>query len=157
MNRLKYISLTAVIASAIASVLMFIIGAIKTGLACLAIFSGGDHQFDVSAKQAITYVIQAIDAFLIGLVLMIFAGGIYKLFIHSSDSDSTEIDGWVKVTSIRQLKISLIEMVLVILFVRALEGALAIDPSGYVWENLILPLGILMLALALKFMGSKEH
>jgi uncharacterized membrane protein YqhA len=157
-NRLRYISLIAVIASGLGSVLMFLIGAIKTGWAYLAYFSGGiTHQPDLSAKHAIAYMIQAIDIFLIGLVLMIFAGGIYNLFIRSPESDSAEINSWVKVTSITQLKRILVELVIVILFVRTLEGALAIEYGGYQWENLVLPLGILMLALALKFMGLEKQ
>ena len=102
-------------------------------------------------------MIQAIDVFLIGLVLMIFAGGIYNLFIRRLESDSAGINNWVKVTSITQLKRILIELVIVILFVKTLEGALVIEPGGYKWENLVLPLGILMLALALKFMGLKKQ
>ena len=157
-NRLRYISLVAVIASGLGSALMFLIGAIKTGLAYLAYFSGGiAHQPDLSAKQAITYMIQAIDVFLIGLVLMIFAGGIYQLFIRRPESGSTGINNWVKVTSIGQLKRILVELVIVILFVKTLEGALVIETGGYKWENLVLPLGILMLALALKFMGLKKQ
>jgi uncharacterized membrane protein YqhA len=152
-NRLRYISLIAVIASGLGSMLMFIIGAIKTGRAYLAYFSGGiGHQPDLSAKHAITYMIQAIDIFLIGLVLMIFSGGIYTLFLQRLESGATEINSWVRITSITQLKRILAELVIVILFVRALEGALAIEPGGYIWENLVLPMGILMLALALKFM-----
>jgi uncharacterized membrane protein YqhA len=120
-------------------------------------FPGDDFTIDSSAKQAITYIIQAIDAFLIGLVLMIFSGGIYKLFLHSSEAGSTKIDGWVRITSIRQLKRSLVELVLVILFVKALEGGLAMEPGSLVWENLVLPLGILAMALALKFMDLKDR
>jgi uncharacterized membrane protein YqhA len=102
-------------------------------------------------------MIQAIDVFLIGLVLMIFAGGIYTLFVQRLESDSSELNSWVKIKSITQLKRILVELVIVILFVRTLEGALAIEPGAYSWENLVLPLGILMLALALKFMGLKNH
>ncbi len=157
-NRLRYISLVAVIASGLGSILMFLIGAVKTGLAYLAYFSGGiAHEQDLSAKQAITYMIQAIDVFLIGMVLMIFAGGIYNLFIRHPESDSAGTNSWIKVTSISQLKRILIELVIVILFVKTLEGALAIESGAYQWENLVLPLGILMLALALKFMGFKKQ
>ncbi len=50
-NRLRYISLIAVIASGLGSILMFLIGAIKTGWAYLAYFSGGiAHQPDASAR-----------------------------------------------------------------------------------------------------------
>lgn len=89
-------------------------------------------------------MIQAVDIFLIGLVLMI--------FIRRIESDSDGANTWVKVTSISQLKRILIELVVVILFVRTLEGILIIEPGDYTWENPVLPLGILMLALALKFM-----
>jgi hypothetical protein len=34
---------------------------------------------------------------------------------------------------------------------------LAIEPADFVWENLILPIGILVMALALKFMDLKER
>ena len=157
-DRLRYISLVAVIASGLGSILMFLIGAIKTGRAYLAYFSGGvAHQPGLAAKQAITYMIQAIDVFLIGLVLMIFAGGIHHLFIRRRESDSTGSNNWAKVTSITQLKRILVELVLVILFVRTLEGAMVLEPSGYKWEDLVLPLAILMLALALKFMELKRQ
>ena len=156
-NRLRYVSLTAVIASGLGSILMFFMGAVKTLLAYLAYFKGIADQPDVSAKQAITYMIQAIDVFLIGLVLMIFAGGIYQLFIRRRESDSSEINSWVRITSITQLKRILVELVIVILFVRALEGALVIEYGSFIWENLVLPLGILMLALAFKFMGFKSQ
>jgi len=156
-NRLRYVSLTAVIASGLGSILMFFMGAVKTLLAYLAYFKGIADQPDVSAKQAITYMIQAIDIFLIGLVLMIFAGGIYHLFVRRPESDSAELNSWVKITSIGQLKRILVELVIVILFVRTLEAALVIEVGAYKWENLVLPLGILMLALALKFMGFRNQ
>lgn len=156
-NRLRYISLTAVIASGLGSILMFLMGAVKTALAYLVYFEVVANQPDVAAKQAITYMIQAIDIFLIGLVLMIFAGGIYNLFVHRPESDSTELNSWVKITSIAQLKRILVELVIVILFVRTLEGALVVEPGAYIWEHLVLPLAILLLALALKFMGFKNQ
>ena len=157
-NRLRYISLISVIASGLGSILMFIIGAIKVGRAYLAYFSGGiAHQPNASAKYAISYIIQAIDIFLIGLVLMIFSGGIYHLFIRRLESDSAEINSWAKVSSIGELKRILVELVIVILFVKTLEGALAIGPGDYRWENLVLPLGVMMLALAFKFMGFRKQ
>ena len=157
MHRLRYISLTAVIASGLGSILMFVIGAVKTGRAFLVYFEGMNHQPDLSAKLAITYMVQAIDIFLIALVLMIFAGGIYALFVRRPGSDSTELNSWVRISSITQLKRILVELVIVILFVRALEGALAIEAGSYAWENLVLPLVVLMVALAFKFVGFKDQ
>ena len=156
-NRLRFVSLIAVIASGLGSILMFFIGAIKTWRAYMAYFGGNGYESDASAKQTIIYMIQALDIFLIGLVLMIFAGAIYSLFIHIEESASAATKSWVKVRSIAELKRILVELVLVILFVRTLEGALGIEPDAYVWENLVLPLGVLMLALAYKLMGYKNQ
>ena len=154
MHRLRYISLISVIASGVGSILMFIIGAGKTVRAYLIYFPGGvSTTHDVSANLAVTYLIQSIDAFLIGLVMMIFSAGVYSLFIRRKDSSSAEIDSWVNIKSITQLKRILAELVIVILFVKFLEGGLKVGLDGYTWEMLVLPMGILMLALSLKFMG----
>jgi uncharacterized membrane protein YqhA len=153
MSRLRYISLISVIASGLGAILMFIIGAIKTGRAYWAYFSGDvslGHY--ASVNLAIAYSIQAVDIFLIGLVLLIFSGGIYNLFIHRVRSKSEEINTWVNIRSISQLKRILAELVIVILFVKFLEGGLKIGLNEYSWEMVVLPLGILLLALALKFM-----
>lgn len=119
----------------------------------MAYFSDGiGHQPDVSANLAITYMIQAVDVFLIGLVLLIFSGGIYNLFIHRVNATSEEISSWINIKNISQLKKILAELVIVILFVKFLEGGLKIGLKDYNWEMLVLPLGIVMLALALKLM-----
>lgn len=156
-DRLRFISLIAVFASGLGSILMFIIGAIKTARAYMAYFGGIGYQPDVSAKQTIVYMIQALDVFLIGLVLMIFAGAIYSLFIRPEESGSIPSKSWVKIKSITELKKILIELVIVILFVKTLEGALGVEAGGYVWEHLVLPTAILMLALAYKFMGYRSQ
>jgi len=153
MSRLRYISLIAVISSGLGSVLMFIIGAIKTGRAYWVYFSGNaSPEIDISANLAIAYLIQAVDVFLIGLVLLIFSGGVYNLFIHRVNTRTVEDSNWVNIRNIGQLKRILAELVIVILFVKFLEGGLKISLKDYSWEMMVLPVGILMLALALKFM-----
>ena len=156
-DRLRFISLIAVFASGLGSILMFIIGAIKTARAYMAYFGGIGYEPDASAKQMIIYMIQALDVFLIGLVLMIFSGAIYSLFIRPEESESIPSKSWVKIKSTTELKKILIELVIVILIVKVLEGALGVESGGYVWENLVLPVAILMLALAYKFMGYKSR
>lgn len=154
---LRYFSFIAVIASGLGSVLMFIIGASKTVRAYLSFFPAGiTQQGSASANIAIAYLIQAIDAFLIGLVLMIFSGGIYNLFIHRLDSSITEANNWLRVRSIAQLKRILAQLVILVLFVKFLEVALKNVLTSYSWEMLILPLGIVMLALALKLIDLEK-
>ncbi|MDX1335083.1 MAG: YqhA family protein [Gammaproteobacteria bacterium] len=156
MIRLRYVSLIAVIASGLGSVLMFIIGAIKVFGAYNAYF-GADYLDTTlpneAANIAITFLIQAVDTFLIGLVFMIFSGGIYFLYIRHIDTEKPEVSSWIRIQNISQLKNILAELVIIILFVKFLEGALKFSLNDLKWEMLVLPAGIMMLAIALKLLA----
>lgn len=156
MIRLRYVSLIAVIASGLGSVLMFLIGAIKVFSAYNTYF--GAEYLDTTlpneaANVAITFLIQAVDSFLIGLVFMIFSGGIYNLYVRHIDSDIPEVTSWIRINNIGQLKSILAELVIIILFVKFLEGALKFSLNDLKWEMLVLPAGIMMLAIALKLLS----
>lgn len=160
MTRLRYASLIAVIASGMGSVLMFVIGAFKVLGAYRSYF--GDIVIDTTASneaanQAITFLIQAVDAFLIGLVFMIFSGGIYYLYVRHIDVEAPEISSWIKIKNIGQLKNILAEMVIIILFVKFLEGGLKTGIAEFKWEMLVLPAGIMMLAIAVKLLELKSR
>ena len=160
MIRLRYVSLIAVIASGLASVLMFIIGGLKIYVAYRYYFSDTVTDvitFTTASNVAITFLIQAVDAFLIGLVFMIFSGGIYYLYVRHIDVTDPEITSWIKVNNIGQLKNILAELVIIILFVKFLEGGLKTGIAEYKWEMLVLPASILMLALALKFLNLRSR
>lgn len=159
MVRLRYVSLIAVIASGLGSVLMFAIGALKV-FGAYKVFISSDI-FTVAlpnkaANYAITYLIQAVDTFLIGLVFMIFSGGIYYLYVRQIDTKVPEVSSWIKISDIAQLKNILAELVIIILFVKFLEGALKTTIDGYQWQMLVLPAGIMMLAIALKLLALKK-
>ena len=162
MIRLRYVSLIAVISSGLASVLMFLIGALKVYAAYrsyfgeLAMDTTTITTFNEAANLAITFLIQAVDAFLIGLVFMIFSGGIYYLYVRHIDVEEPEVSSWIKINSIGQLKNILAELVIIILFVKFLEGGLKTGTTEYEWEMLVLPTGILMLAIALKLLQLKS-
>lgn len=156
MMNLRYITLIAVLTSGLGSVLMFIIGALKVYGAYAAYF--GSEYVDITlpneaANIAITFLIQAVDSFLIGIVLMIFSGGIYYLYVHRIDTETHEVSSWIRIRDIRQLKNILAELVIIILFVKFLEGGLKFSLNELQWQMLVLPAGILMLAAALKLLG----
>ncbi len=160
MKRLRYISLIAVIAAGLASVLMFVIGALKVYVAYMSFF--GDTvtdtiTFNAASNVAITFLIQAVDAFLIGLVFMIFSGGIYYLYVRHIDVDEPEVKSWIPVNNIEQLKNILAELVIIILFVKFLEGGLKTGIADFEWEMLVLPAGIMMLAIALRLLELKSR
>lgn len=155
---IRYISTIAVIASLLGAFLMFIIGATKTVRAYAAYFEYSEVFDDVAhlkvSDRAIAYLIQSVDAFLIALVLMIFAAGVFKLFIREGDPEKSPTFAWIKINSVQQLKGILAELVVVILFVKFLEVAL-VKLDNLEWEMLVLPGSILLLALSVKFLELK--
>ena len=152
---LRYMSLIAVVASFFGAALMFVIGAVKTYNAYATYVAGSVGAQGVSETNiAVAYVIQSFDAFLIALALLIFAYGVYNLFVSRADPGIDSGEPWLQVSSFAQLKKLLAELVIIILFVRFLEVAL-FSIESLSWESLVLPVGILLLALALKFLNLK--
>lgn len=91
LGKLRYISIIAVISAGLSSVLMFVIGAVKTYTAYAVFLDYSSSQnTSVASKQAIAFLVQGIDAFLIALVFLIFSGGVYNLFIRR-DGDNVQI------------------------------------------------------------------
>lgn len=155
----RYLSWIAIICSLLGSLLMFIIGAIKTYYAFYTVFLEKaeirlSHLNETDAAS--TYLIKSLDTFLIALVLFIFAFGIFRLFISDrlSDTENT-ILSWIKIPNISYLKNILAEVIIIILFVKFLEVAI-VSLEHLSWEILTLPVSILMLAISLKFLGLRH-
>lgn len=157
LGKLRYISVIAVISAALSSVLMFIIGAVKTYSAyALYLGSALSDANNFATKQAIALLIQGIDAFLIALVFLIFSSGVFNLFIRG-DGDGVKTEpGQHAITSIAQLKVIIAELIIVILFVNFMEDVLGNDINTYQWEILVIPLSVVLLALGLKFLDLKN-
>ncbi len=157
-GNVRFAALVAVLASALGSLLMFLIGGTKVYFAFSgyleALFIGSDA-VKLSSNAAIDYMVQAIDAFLIAVVLMIFGGGIYNLFIREVDTPEPGTKRLLEIKNISQLKRVLAEVIVVILMVRFLEEALN-GLDEYRWEMLILPAAVLMMAIAVRALNLKE-
>lgn len=155
-SNFRYLSWVAIICSLAGSFLMFVIGALKTYSAFVAVFFSEVSTVNLAHLEegdiATTYLIKSLDAFLIAFVLFIFSYGIYSLFISSKHrpGDSSVL-GWINIPSISHLKNVLAEVIIIILFVKFLETVL-VSIEQFEWEILTLPLSILLLALSLKFL-----
>ena len=164
MNKLfhlfRYASLVAIVSSLLGSILMLIIGATKTYYAYATYFLGylppGDLKNLKGPDIATVYLIKSIDAFLIALVLFIFAYGVYWIFIaHDTEISRTDPLKSIRIPSIGHLKNILAEVIIIILFVLFLEIEFT-NASNPTWELLILPGSILLLALGLKFLDLRH-
>ncbi len=137
---------------------MFVLGVVKTFKA-FAIFLGQlanplNDDPEVINKS-IAFLVQSIDAFLIGMIFIVFSYGVTTLFIMKIELPESSVFGWARITDIKQLKAILGEMIVIILFVKFLELIL-LSAKDITFEMLVLPVGIVLLALALKFLDL-EH
>ncbi|WP_179348994.1 YqhA family protein [Winogradskyella pacifica] len=156
----RYISLTAIIGSLLGSLLLFIVGALKTINAFrVVIFNyipenkAHLHPADI----ATTYLIKSLDTFLIALVLFIFAHGVYTLFISNKIYDNGNgVLKWIRTPNIGHLKNVLAEVIVIILFVKFLE-VVFVNINNLKWEILILLASIVLLALGLKFLSLNKE
>ncbi len=115
---------------------------------------------DKHAGQArvVVYILEAVDAFLFALVLMIFAYGIALGFVfhHVSDRYRDYLPSWMLVEGVGQLKRTLAEVVIVVLIV--IFARLVIESAGNLkWEMMVLPLSVVLLAVALKLLHAEDH
>jgi uncharacterized membrane protein YqhA len=154
--RLRSVSLIAVIALFAGAVLMFLAGLLRTLGAFSYFFDGFFSKLPshlTESSLASVALIQAVDAFLFALVLLIFSYGIYILFVRTfSTEELQQLPRWMQVESIGELKTTLIQVIIVILAVNVLEHVIMVGPEALKWETLIIPGAILCLAAALRLM-----
>jgi uncharacterized membrane protein YqhA len=153
----RFLTMIAVLGSLAGSVLMFVLGIFNIYVAFRDVFeeTGEDEVFGASA---IIGVIESLDRFLIAIVLLYFAYGVYALFIHPDEPEQKlALPDWLRVRQIGQLKQVVAELIVVILFVLFLRQALQSFSGPEIslsWREiatlLLLPASTVFLALSLK-------
>lgn len=156
----RYLSIAAVIGSLAGSVLMFFLGLFNIYRAFAEGLRVPDQNEDDTAfgSEAVISVIEGLDRFLIAIVLLYFAYGVYSLFLHPESSQrQLALPDWLKVKQIGQLKQVVAEVIIVVLFVLFLRVALQAFHSpnaGFDWNQiatlLVLPVSVFLLACALR-------
>ncbi|MBT8508174.1 hypothetical protein AZH53_07120 [Methanomicrobiaceae archaeon CYW5] len=155
---LTYIVVIAAVSSFAGSVLMFIIGFEKTISAWYYFIGGVEPLFPpeavpvhlTSSNVATVIVIQATDAFLLALVLMIFGFGVYYLFLaNDEEKQQSYLPNWLKMKNIIDLKMILGQVIVFILFVHYLEMAVLVGFEHLTYENLVIPIAIVLLSVSL--------
>ncbi len=154
----RFLTLTAVLGTFAGSILMFFLGLYNI---YEAFASGLQAQGDEPGQygtSAVISVIEGLDRFLIGIVLLYFAYGVYALFIHPGEKrQDLALPDWLRVTQIGQLKQVVAEVIVVILLVLFLRVALQAFHAPradlslqQVMSMAILPVSIVLIALALR-------
>lgn len=101
------------------------------------------------------YLVEAIDAILLSIVIFILSGGIYKLFVGNENTFSGSLV-FSKLTSFKELKVMLWEALLLTLTAWCVLGFYFSDEEAIGYEKLVVPGAILLLALGLKLINDKD-
>ena len=157
----RHMVLVAVIASLLLSLLLFVITATDVvGLLSHAsdYFVAPIEDRKVLKIEMVAHTVGAIDGFLLATILLIFALGLYELFI--SDIDEAKKSGQsakvLVINSLDDLKSKLAKVILMILVVTFFEVSLSMSFTSAL-DLVYFSLGILMVSLALYFGSKSSH
>ena len=151
---LRAIMLIGSAGALVGSLLMFLQGSLYLYEAWHTLLAPGD----IGGKQLTVPVLEAVDSFLFGIVLVIFAYGIAIGFVFTlPEGYGQRLPVWMKVGGVGQLKATLAEVVIVVLIV--IFARIVVEANGHLqWSMLVLPASILMISAALRMLelGGKE-
>lgn len=156
---LRYLTIIAVAFSAIGALLLFVMGAVTTVQAIGTYAGSGDDEAlsSEAALNATVQVVTGLDQFLLALFLIIFASGVYSLWMRD-DQSTSPLPGWLTVRSVTDLKVQLIEVIAVIFAVLFLKLVLEVTKGAELpWQILVLPAGILALSVSVWLIRNSEH
>jgi uncharacterized membrane protein YqhA len=147
---LRFVTLIASVGAALGAMLMFWEGSAKLagGIAHVLLPD------QTAAKSIVASVMEATDAYLFGLVLLIFAYAImFGFALNLSHTAWAKLPSWMRVDGINELKRTLIEVILVYLVVDFATDVAEAEASAS-WEMLVKPMAILLIAGALRLIGN---
>lgn len=162
----RWLTLLAVLASTVGALLMLAIGLQETAMAFRVQLTEVPGPLPASHASAV-HLIGALSRFLMGIVLLYFAFGIYLLFVRPDRPvGSLGVPQWLHVEGIGQLKQTLAQAIIVVLFVLFLRTAVetflaqGLDfTMQQILALLTLPVAIFLLSAALKLaeLHEKSH
>ena len=155
--RSRYVVLLAVIASLAISLAMFYMSTVDAYYTVVHLVEyASPHVSDEARSQlrgeTVTHIVEVIDGYLLATVLLIFALGLYELFISKIDEaeNSETASGVLLIRSLDDLKARLAKVILMILIVRYFEHVVSMHFESAL-QILYLALGICLIGLALYF------
>jgi len=159
----RFVVLFAVLASLASSMAMFFIA---TADAVFMVSHLGDYiSVDISQEQryalratTVTHVVEIVDGYLLATILLIFALGLYELFISNiaKAEESENASNVLLITSLDDLKSRLAKVILMILIVKFFEYAIAMEFKTPI-DLLYLAGGISLIGLALYLSHAGEQ
>ena len=153
--RSRFVVLFAVIASLATAFVMFFVATVDAWFLVSHLFEYTSSELVGEAREifrstTVTHVVEIIDGYLLGTVLLIFALGLYELFISRiEEAEKSETASSVLIiNSLDDLKSRLAKVILMILIVKYFEHAVSMKFNTPM-DLLLLAGGIALIGLAL--------
>lgn len=159
----RFVVIFAVIASLLSAFAMFFMTTVDAIYMWSHLLEYASPAMDATARMAlrsstITHVVEIVDGYLLATVLLIFALGLYELFISKIDmAEGTETSSNVMlINSLDDLKARLAKVILMILIVKFFEHAISLSFNTAI-DLLALSGGIALIGLALYLSHAGDH
>jgi uncharacterized membrane protein YqhA len=140
----RYLFIIAVFFLLLNSVTFLVVGAVKTVHGYMEYAAVGFKPSEDSRPGV--YILGGFDSFLISMIFLVVGLAIARIFIFDK-IESDQLPDWLNVHTIKDLKVLLWETILVTLVVLCITQVVRHPPDS--WNELVYPLFILILSLAL--------
>ena len=150
--KIRYVAVVVVVLCVLHALMFFIMGAELAGKTYWHVLSGA---MVGGLERPGLDLLHSLDLLLIGLVLMILALGVAKLFLlpHDGSAAATSpLPSWLNIETFSDLKILLWETILTALLIVALSTLASGIFERLEWTAMVIPAAIFVLALSLYFM-----
>jgi uncharacterized membrane protein YqhA len=149
--RTRWVSAIAVVFASLGAALMMVVGAVTT-INGIGHYFGTGHEkafSEEAALKATVEMVSSLDEFLLGLVLFIFAYGVFRLFLIDRRSDE-DVPEWFAIHTVTDLKVKLLETIAILLAVVFLKGVLGVKPGEALqWVDLVAPIAVGIFAVSI--------
>ena len=142
----RFFILAPVIFSLLSSLRFIIIGTIDIWSGLVYGLNGEDLGKE-NSLEVVSYIIGGIDYYLIGIVLLIFAFGIYELFISEIDIKHQDDSSILQTNSLEELKGKLVNVIVVALIVSLFKQMLNLEVKQ-VSDVLYISAAILLISIS---------
>ncbi|MEM8717745.1 MAG: YqhA family protein [Cyanobacteria bacterium P01_G01_bin.39] len=161
----RFFILAPVIFSLLSALRLIVIGTIDIWAGLTIAIDPQDPEGELTIKT-VAYIIGGVDYYLIGIVLLIFAFGIYELFISEITLKHQDDSSILQSNSLEELKGKLVNVIVVALIVSLFKQMLSIE-IGKLSDVIYISLSILLISISQyllhlshtksKHHGSSEH
>jgi len=142
----RFFILVPVIFSLLSALRLIVIGTIDIWAGLTLAINPQDPEGIMTIKT-VTYIIGGVDYYLIGIVLLIFAFGIYELFISEIEIKHQDDSSILQSNSLEELKGKLVNVIVVALIVSLFKQMLTIE-IGKLSDVIYISLAILLISIS---------